>query len=130
MPPRRAPNLQRNLARTITLADGRQVKSLHDARTVLLDLSGSVNARSGMPDYAIRLLIEGGRNGQACRHCGGDRRDRTCAARPAAALTARRSKGFLRSPTPLPVLPAPRWTTERDRLVRCYAGTPAASRWV
>ena len=64
MPPRRAPNLQRNLARTITLADGRQVKSLREARTVLLDMSGSVNARSGMPDYAIRLLLMAAETGK------------------------------------------------------------------
>ena len=32
-------NFQRNLTRTITLTDGGQVKSLHDARTVLLDVS-------------------------------------------------------------------------------------------
>ena len=38
-------DFQRNLTRTITLTDGGQVKSLHDARTVLLALS--VNARSG-----------------------------------------------------------------------------------
>ena len=48
-------NFQRNLARTITLTDGGQVKSLHDARTVLLDVS--VNARSGALDHAIRFLL-------------------------------------------------------------------------
>ena len=42
---RRALNFQRDLTHTITLADGAQVKSLHDARTVLLDVFG--NARSG-----------------------------------------------------------------------------------
>ena len=51
----RALNFQRNLTRTITLTDGRQVKSLHDARTVLLDVS--VNARSGALDHAIRFLL-------------------------------------------------------------------------
>ena len=51
----RALNFQRNLTRTITLADGRHVKSLHDARTVLLDVS--VNARSGALDHAIRFLL-------------------------------------------------------------------------
>ena len=51
----RALNFQRDLTRTITLADGRQVKSLHDARTVLLDVS--VNARSGALDHAIRFLL-------------------------------------------------------------------------
>ena len=51
----RALNFQRNLTRTITLADGRHLKSLHDARTVLLDVS--VNARSGALDHAIRFLL-------------------------------------------------------------------------
>ena len=51
----RALNFQRNLARTITLADGRHLKSLHDARTVLLDVSA--NARSGALDHAIRFLL-------------------------------------------------------------------------
>jgi len=51
----RALNFQRNLTRTITLTDGRQVKSLHDARTVLLDVS--LNARSGALAHAIRFLL-------------------------------------------------------------------------
>ena len=55
MPTRRSPNFQRNLTRTITLTDGTQVKSLHDARTVLLDVP--VNARSGALDHAIRFLL-------------------------------------------------------------------------
>ena len=54
-PPHRALNFQRTLTRTITLADGAQVKSLHDARAVLLDVS--VNARSGALDHAIRFLL-------------------------------------------------------------------------
>ena len=49
--PHRALNFQRNLTRTITLADGRHLKSLHDARTVLLDLS--VNAWSRALDHAL-----------------------------------------------------------------------------
>jgi hypothetical protein len=51
----RALNFQRNLTRSITLADGRHLKSLSDARTVLLDVS--VNARSGAFDHAIRFLL-------------------------------------------------------------------------
>ena len=51
---RRVLNFQRDLTRTITLTDGRQVKSLHDARTVLLDV---FNARSGALDHAIRFLL-------------------------------------------------------------------------
>ena len=51
----RALNFQRNLTRTITLAAGRQVKTLHDARTVLLDVS--VDPRSSALDHAIRFLL-------------------------------------------------------------------------
>ena len=47
------PNFKRNLARTITLANGRKLKSLDDARTVILDVFGSVNARSGALDHVI-----------------------------------------------------------------------------
>ena len=48
-------NFQRDLTRTITLTDGSQVKTLHDARTVLLDVP--VNARSGALDHSIRFLL-------------------------------------------------------------------------
>ena len=51
----RALNFQRDLTRIITLADGRHMKSLHDARTVLLGVS--VNARSGALNYAIQFLL-------------------------------------------------------------------------
>jgi hypothetical protein len=71
---RRAPNFQRSLARTITLADGWQVKSLHDARELLLDVFGSVNARSGALDHAIRLLLRAAETGK---------RDDVAAAAPA-----------------------------------------------
>ena len=50
-------NFQRNLTRTITLADGRHLKSLDDARTVLPDVFGSVNARSGALDHAVPFLL-------------------------------------------------------------------------
>ena len=59
---RRVLNFQRDLTRTITLTDGRQVKSLHDARTVLLDVSA--NARSGALDHAIRLLLLAAQTGK------------------------------------------------------------------
>ena len=52
---RRTLHFQRDLTRTITLTDGMQVRSLHDARTVLLDVFGS--ARSGALDNAIRFLL-------------------------------------------------------------------------
>ena len=48
----RALNFQRNLTRTITLADGRQLKSLHDAE-VLRDVR-DIGTESGV---AIRLLL-------------------------------------------------------------------------
>ena len=63
MPPRPALNFQRNLARTITLADGRQLKSLHDARELVLDVFGSVNARSGALGHAIKLMLAAAESG-------------------------------------------------------------------
>ena len=60
-PPRPAPNFRRNLARTITLADGRQLKSLHDARELVL--FGSVNARSGALGHAIILMLAAAESG-------------------------------------------------------------------
>jgi len=47
-------NYQRRLARPLTLADGTKLVTLRDAANVLLD---AANARSGVPDYAIRLLL-------------------------------------------------------------------------
>ena len=58
------PNFKRNLARTITLANGQKLKSLDDARTVILDVFGSVNARSGALDHAIRLLLTAAETGK------------------------------------------------------------------
>ena len=58
------PNFKRNLARTITLANGQKLKSLDDARTVMLDVFGSVNARSGALDHAIRLLLTAAETGK------------------------------------------------------------------
>ena len=50
----RRTNYQRKLARPLTLADGTKLVTLRDAANVLLD---AANARSGVPDYAIRLLL-------------------------------------------------------------------------
>jgi hypothetical protein len=58
------PDWSRRLARAITLKDRRQLKSLHDARTVLLDVFGSVNARSGVIDHAIQLLLAAADSGK------------------------------------------------------------------
>jgi len=57
-PPRDRPaNFQRNLARPITLRDGTQLKSLHDARTVLIATCNRVNAKFPALDRAIQLLL-------------------------------------------------------------------------
>jgi len=61
---RGTPNFQRNLAHMITLADGWQVKSLHDARELLLDVFGSVSTRSGALDHAIGLLVRAAETGK------------------------------------------------------------------
>jgi hypothetical protein len=49
-------------------------------RTVILDVFGSVNARSGALDHAIRLLLLAAQT--ARRYRVGDRSDRARAARP------------------------------------------------
>ena len=63
-PPRRVQIFKRNLARTITLANGQKLKSLDDARTMLLDVFGSVNTRWGALDHAIRLLLLAAQTGK------------------------------------------------------------------
>ena len=45
----------------LTLADGTQLVTLRDAANVLLD---AANARSGVPDYAIRLLLTAAETGK------------------------------------------------------------------
>ena len=47
-------NYRRKLAHVVVLADGTKLVTLRDAANVLLD---AANARSGVPDYAIRLLL-------------------------------------------------------------------------
>ena len=47
-------NYQRKLAHVVVLADGTKLVTLRDAANVLLD---AANVRSGVPDYAIRLLL-------------------------------------------------------------------------
>ena len=54
-------NYQRKLARPLTLADGTQLVTLRDAANALLD---AANARSGVPDYAIRLLSTAAETGK------------------------------------------------------------------
>ena len=54
-------NYQRKLARPLTLADGTQLVTLRDAANGLLD---AANVRSGVPDYAIRLLLTAAETGK------------------------------------------------------------------
>jgi hypothetical protein len=55
-PPRRA-NYRRKLAHVVVLADSTKLVTLRDAANVLLEVFGSVNARSGALDHTIRLLL-------------------------------------------------------------------------
>ena len=48
----------------IVLTNGRKLVTLHDARAVLLDLFGSVNARSRFLDHVIRLLLTAAETGK------------------------------------------------------------------
>ena len=54
----------RKLARVIVLADGTELVTLRDAANALLDVFGSVNARSGEPDNATRLLLIAAKTGK------------------------------------------------------------------
>ena len=55
---------RRKLARVIVLADGTELVTLRDAANVLLDVFGSVNARSGELDNATRLLLIAAKTGR------------------------------------------------------------------
>jgi len=55
---------KRKLARVIVLADGTELVTLRDAANVLLGVFGSVNARSGVPGNATRLLLIAARTGK------------------------------------------------------------------
>ena len=55
---------RRKLARVIVLADGTELVRLRDAANVLLDVFGSVNARSSVPDNATRLLLIAAKTGK------------------------------------------------------------------
>ena len=52
-------NYRRKLAQVVVLADG--MVTFRDAANVLLD---AANARSGVPDYAIRLLLMAAETGK------------------------------------------------------------------
>jgi len=54
---------KRKLARVIVLADGTELVTLRDAANVLLDVLGSDNARSGVPNKATQLLLLAAKTG-------------------------------------------------------------------
>jgi len=55
---------RRKLAHVIVLLDGTELVTLRDAANALLDVFGSVNARSGEPDNATRLLLLAAKTGR------------------------------------------------------------------
>jgi len=55
---------KRKLARVIVLADGAELVTLRDAANVLLDVLGSDNARSGVPNKATQLLLLAAKTGR------------------------------------------------------------------
>ena len=55
---------KRKLARVIVLADGTELVTLRDAANVLLDVLGSDNARSGVPNKATQLLLLAAKTGR------------------------------------------------------------------
>ena len=57
-------NYRRKLAHVVVLADGAKLVTLRDAANVLLDVLGSVNARSSVPDNATRLLLIAAKTGK------------------------------------------------------------------
>jgi hypothetical protein len=65
-PPRRAkpPNWSRKLARVIMLDDGRQLRTLDDARAVIIEVYGSVNVRFGILNDVISLLLTAAEKGK------------------------------------------------------------------
>ena len=62
MPPR--PDYSRKLARVIVLKDGRRLRTMQEAADVVLDVFGSVNARSGHIDSTIARLIDAAGSGK------------------------------------------------------------------
>ena len=55
---------KRKLARVLVLADGTELVTLRDAANVLLDVLGSDNARSGVPNKATQLLLLAAKTGK------------------------------------------------------------------
>jgi hypothetical protein len=63
-PENHAPHYSRKLARVIVLKNGTKLGTLHDARTLVLDVFGSVNARGGALDHTIRKLLAAAESGK------------------------------------------------------------------
>ena len=57
-------NYRRKLAHVVVLADGTKLVTLRDAANVLLDVFGSVNARSGVLDHTIQRLLAAATTGK------------------------------------------------------------------
>ena len=57
-------NYRRKLAHVVVLTDGAKLVTLRDAANVLLDVFGTINAQSGVPDRAIRLLLIAAKTGK------------------------------------------------------------------
>ena len=55
---------RRQLAHVVVLVNGTELVTLRDAANALLDVFGSVNAPSGSPDNATRLLLLAAKTGQ------------------------------------------------------------------
>jgi hypothetical protein len=63
MPPHRA-NYRLKLTHVVVLADGTKLVTLRDAANVLLEVFGSVNARSGALDHTIQRLLAAATTGK------------------------------------------------------------------
>jgi hypothetical protein len=61
--PHRAPNYDHKLTRHVVLADGRRLCTLKDVAYLLVDVFGSINARSHALDHAIALLMQAATTG-------------------------------------------------------------------
>ena len=55
---------RRQLAHVVVLVNGTELVTLRDAANALLDVFGSVNAPSGSPDNATRLLLLAAKTGK------------------------------------------------------------------
>ena len=77
------------LTEGLLLADGTQLVTLRDAANVLLD---AANARSGVPDYAIRLLLMAAETGKRADIAAATAAIERVLRDAALAVTGRRSK--------------------------------------